>query len=248
MKLDTVPPAIGNALLETWRREGYSTGTLHLRRKYLKQLLRYLVECGAPRAIALGLTRVKKSPPRTVIATAAELDALARHADGWMNCWLAITAGHGLRFAEAHRLAAVHFDAANGTIKYPTKGGETNELPATNELQRFFALAPASPDPHTPLIERLAGKPLTEPAIRWAWRCLLKKAKVNPNLHPHDLRRTIAVRTMDLTKDMRLAQHILGHQSLATTALYLAHRDPAKIRPLLEELRQWTPPAGEPTQ
>ena len=80
-----------------------------------------------------------------------------------MACWLEITAGHGLRFSEARRLAAIHFAQDTGTIKFPTKGGDVNELPATEALQRFFARpqlrtirtnrssrgSPAKPSAHT---------------------------------------------------------------------------------------------------
>ena len=248
LTLDQLTANIGSQLIETWRKREYASATIHMRRKYLKQLFRHLADCGASRALSDRLPKVRAPRPRTTIATVAELQALAQHAEGWMTCWLAITAGHGLRFAEAQRLAAIHFDATEGTIKFPTKGGEMNELPATDELQRFFALAPASTDPHEPLINRIAGRKLSKDIIHREWHKLLKKSGVNPLLHPHDLRRTLAVRTMDSTKDMRIAQHVLGHQSLATTALYLAHRNPEKIRPLLEELRRWTPAAGEPKQ
>jgi integrase len=246
--LDTISPNIGNALIELWRRREYAVGTMYLRRKYLKQLLRHLVDCGANRAILGGLTRIRQPKPRDVIATDAELQALRKHAKGWLACWLEIAAGHGLRFTETRRLAAVHFNEAQGTICYPTKGADFNQLPATATLQNFFSTAPASADPHEPLIERIAGHTLSPDMIRDAWKKLLAAAGITRPIWPHDLRRTLAVRTMNATHDIRDAQHILGHQSLATTAHYLAHRDPDKLRPLLEELRKWTPAAGEPTQ
>lgn len=244
LTLDELTANHGNTVIEGWRSRGLSTHTICTRRKYLKNLLRHLTDCGAPRSLAERLTKTKTPRPRQTIATSEELKALSGTATGWLAVWLEITAGHGLRFSEAQRLADIHFDAGQQTIKFPTKGGETNELPATAALQEFFYNAPPTTDAHEPLIERYAGHKLSIFLIRKAWRKLLAKAGCNPNLRPHDLRRTLAVRSMDSTNDMRVAQHVLGHQSLQTTALYLAHRDPGKIRPLLEELRKWTPAAG----
>ncbi len=210
----------------------------------MKQLLRHLADCGANRVILHGMTRIRQPKPRDIIATDDELKRLTTSAKGWMACWLEITAGHGLRFSEARRLAAIHFAQDTGTIKFPTKGGDVNELPATEALQRFFREAPASNDPHEPLIARIAGEALSPHKIRSAWERLKKAAGVTTDLHPHDLRRTLAVRSMDSTHDMRIPQHILGHASLATTAIYLAKRNPEKVRPLLEELTKWTPAEG----
>ena len=246
--LDTVTPAIGNALLELWRTQGYAPRTIHTRRKFLKNLLRHLIDCGGNRALLNGLTKVREPRPRETIATDEELTALQNAATGWIACWFEIAAGHGLRFEEVRKLSAADYNEANRTILFLTKGGGINHLPATEKLQEFFRTAPAALDPHTPLIERIAGRPITTIVVRRAWKKLLAKAGITRHLWPHDLRRTLAVRTMNHTHDIRDAQRILGHASLATTAHYLAHQDPDRLRPLMEQLRNWLPAPGEPKQ
>lgn len=251
LTLNKLPPNIGTVLLSKWRADQYAESTVHLHRRYLRMLLSHLADCGANHAALRNLPKVRKPFPRTVIAEQADVDRLheaVKAEELWLQCWLEIAAGHGLRFSEIERLSAADFDEAKGTIKYKTKGGDTNELPATPALKEFIKNAPATTDPHEPIIQRLAGRYLCEAVIRRRWERLKKTAGVNLDINPHDLRRTLAVRSMDATNDMRVAQHILGHRSLQTTAEYLAHRDPEKIRPLLEELTKWTPAAGEPKQ
>ena len=234
--------------MEQWRKHGYAPATIAVHRTYLKQLLRYLVDCGAPAHIARSITRAPYAEPRTVIAEEGEIEKLRASAPKiprarWLPCFLEIIAGHGLRFTEAKKLCAAHYNPTDHTIKYMVKGRRFNQLPATQALQEFFRTAPPSDDPHKPLLERFHRKPVHEKAMRKKWKALLLAAGVNPNLNPHDLRRTIAVRSLDSTGDMRVPQQILGHENLATTGKYLMHRNPEKIRPLLEQLNKFTPAA-----
>lgn len=250
-------------ILEKWRLRGYAASTIHTRRKYLRMLLAHLVELGAPRFALRNLPKPKPGRPRAVIAEPDELSAIRaviatwtarKPANGepwiepWLPCWFEITAGHGLRFAEARRLCAANFNPSLQTITFIGKGHIEHTLPATPRLQEFFRSAPASPNPREPLIERIAGRALSDYFVYKGWKRVLKKAGITRDLHPHDLRRTLAVRSMNATKDIRIAQQILGHASIATTALYLEHTDPEKLRPLLEELTRWTPADGTKPQ
>ena len=176
-------------------------------------------------------------PPRTVIASDDEIKKLFTQAKPWMRLWLTLTAGHGLRFAEAHRLAPTHYNAQSNTITYRVKGNQTNTLPVSDDLKKFLDSIPPDTDPNTPLVEIAAGRPMTRHNIYEHWERLKKHAGVNRFLRTHDLRRTLAVKVYDLTHDLRAVQHTLGHGRLATTCLYLEHHDPEKIRPILNQLR-----------
>jgi integrase len=241
--LDQLTAETPRRLVARWQAEGYSQHYLHQKAMMLRAMLKHLIACGAPPRV-LEFPRVRGGKPREFVATVDELNALIAIAPlvaPWMPCWLAIAAGHGLRFAEVRRLAEIHFDKNTGVIHFPAKGATTNTLPATEELKHFFETAPPSRDPRQPLIERFAGTTLSQGQIRRAWKRMLSMTGTNPNLNPHDLRRTLAVRTYDLTKDLRIAQQVLGHSSIATTATYLAHRDPGQLRGLLEGLSQGKP-------
>jgi integrase len=59
------------------------------------------------------------------------------------------------------------------------------------------------------------------------WHRLIKLAGVREILRPHDFRRSAAEAVYAVTKDVRIAQALLGHQSIATTASYLGNRTTA---------------------
>ena len=48
------------------------------------------------------------------------------------------------------------------------------------------------------------------------------------------------MRLMDTTHDIRTVSHALGHDALASTLIYLAHRDTEKLRTELSA-HWWTP-------
>jgi integrase len=207
------------------------------------RFLRDLVEAGAPRAITLTLAAAREPLPRTVIATPDELARLQVAAGAWEKCFLAMTAGLGLRRGEAIRLAPANYDPRTNTIAYRTKGEQTNRLTATDELKAWFEqYGRGVSDPNTPLLELVAGKPIGNWLIEHAWERLTNKANVNPQLRMHDLRRTVAIRVYEATNDIRQAQHLLGHRHAATTFKYLANFERRKdITPLLNELRPTDP-------
>jgi len=254
LRVNQLDSNVPNRVVADWRKH-LGPRTLAIKARELRRLLAYLIHCGAPFHLMDTVTRPKYPGPRTVIATQEELAKLLAYAPPWQRCWLELTAVLGMRFAEARRLCRAHFNPAQKTITFPTKGNRTNTLPATDELQTFFRVAPRTDDPNTPLIDALAGREMTNEFLYKRWYELKAKAGVNPQLRPHDLRRTLAVSIYDLTKDIRAVQQTLGHQNLLTTCLYLEHHDPANIRPILAQLRpspdqlkRWTPPKGAPTQ
>ena len=94
-------------------------------------------------------------------------------------------------------------------------------------------------DPHESILVSLGMKKSDDPRklIGRRWREAIKKAKANPNLHIHDLRRTIATELYAHTKDLRAVQTLLGHRSMSSTILYIAPMDPDKLRSLMEEIK-----------
>jgi integrase len=215
----------------------WGIATVHTRRKYLAMLTAWLTASGANAQLRGCIPKTKAPQPRTVVAAPAELTALVENANPWMRCWLSLTAGHGLRFSEALRLCPADVDTSDQTMTYRTKGDRTNTLPMNDDLAPIAAAAQSPGNRLTPLIEIVAGRPITPKAVRDAWKALKKKAGANPWLRPHDLRRTLAVRLYESTKDMRAVQQTLGHKNLITTCIYLENRDNVNLRLLLNTLR-----------
>jgi integrase len=208
------------------------------------RFLRDLVDAGAPRAITITLARAREPEPRTIIATPDELARLQVAAAAWEKCLLAMLAGLGLRRNEALRLTPANYDTKSNTIAYRTKGEQTNRLTATDELRAWFEQYGTNvPDPNVPLLQLIAGHPIGTTRVNHAWRRLRKKARVNPELRMHDLRRTVAIRVFETTNDIRQTQHLLGHRHAATTLKYLANFERRKdITPVLNELRDLPDP------
>jgi integrase len=72
---------------------------------------------------------------------------------------------------------------------------------------------------------------------------LKKQLKIRRQITPHDLRRTTARRVYDNTRDLRIAQAVLGHSNLKSTLWYLQDNltevpisalELAKLNPLTE--------------
>jgi integrase len=235
MTIDQLTSETANQCIIRWRLQDYAAGTIHTRRKKLKFIIAWMIDCGAPRS-CLKLTKLRPPRPRVVIAEGDELERLFVHAKGWMDCWLIITAQHGLRFAEAQKLSRRNYNPEMGTITYRTKGESTNSIPASAELRVYLESITDQRLFSVPLIDVLAGESLSSFQVRNAWRNLKRRAQVNPDLRPHDLRRTLAVRLYNKTGDLRQVQNLLGHSNFATTCTYLEHRNPADLAAVLRDL------------
>jgi integrase len=154
-----------------------------------------------------------------------------------MRCWMEIAEGHGLRRAEALRLCPAQHSEQDNTITYRTKGELTNTLPVSPDLLAYFEMVKPVVDPNTSLIDLIAGRHITHDIFYKAWQQLKAKAKVNPQLRPHDMRRTLAQRAYHETKkDILAVQKLLGHESLMSTLLYLRSADPQNLGPLIDRL------------
>jgi len=235
-QINRLNPSIGNAVIETWRKDNYAPDTISTRRKNLAKFLRHLESIGAPAAISRDLTRVKHPRARTTIATPEEIARLRANASTWMRCWIAIAEGHGPRRSEALRLCPAQHNETQNTITFRTKGEGTNTLPVSDELRAYFEMVKPVADPNTPLVDLIAGRHITRDILYAEWQKLKTKAKVNPQLRPHDLRRTLAQRVYHETKDLLTVQQLLGHENLMSTLIYLQSADPQNLTPLINRL------------
>jgi integrase len=185
--------------------------------------------------------RVKRPQPRTVIATPQEIDALLRHAAPWMRTIILLALHAGLRRSDCMRVAPIHYSAEKRTITIEQKKtARTVVLPVTKTLADHLERIETA-DPTEPFYAALRGKPLRGTALDDHWRELKKKAGVNPGLWIHDLRRTAAVTLYQLTKDLTAVEAFLGHATLNATCGYLEHKDPAKLKPYLDQMWKFHP-------
>jgi integrase/recombinase XerD len=199
-------------------------------------IARALSNAGMPDA---KIPRAPAPRPCTIVPTPEELQRLIARAEPWMHLFLLLTSTLGLRFAEAASIGPSNWNREEGTITFRKKGGDMHKLPITPEIEQLFKLAPETEDPAAPFLFRLANKnhlKHTRDALRYHWKKLREAAGVRKEITPHAMRRLSAISLYQLTKDIRVVQHLLGHQSLGTTAWYLQHFDQEKLRPLLDQL------------
>jgi len=199
------------------------------------------------------------------------LAACSRGATGARNrALLVLLYRAGLRVGEALKLKAEHVDAVAGTVRVrdgkgtrPAKtrrdpkgaaGGPTRRKhaprtvavdPAAAELLAAWATKRAALGvPGTaPYLCTLDGRPVLPSYVRSLCKRLAEAAGVDSaRVHPHALRHTFAAELAREGKPMNLIQTALGHSSLATTSLYLAHVAPVELVNALRT-RLWNPSA-----
>lgn len=189
-------------------------------------------------------------PPRelrTRCATEAEANRLLTQGPSWLQLLVQLCLTLALRSGEAMRITEESWNRSAREISVRTKGGRARVLPITDEIEALMRVACMNDAPKdTPLVWRLAGprdgkwkRSIVTLQSNWhAWKKLLG---VDPQLRLHDLRRTRATQIYRQTRDVRLSQQFLGHESLASTAYYLAPWDTEQLRKMLHDL---TPPKG----
>ncbi len=230
--------AIPEALFARWRKR-YAPHTLNQRRYVLRSLLRWLAKMGGAPELASFDVRIQRPKPRQTTTTNQEVQAILRSAPIWLRLFVLLAYDCALRFSEALTLAPMNYNQDTRTITLKTKGGSDHTIPVSDDIRKIFDSLP-NPDPSTSWLEQLKGTPLTKHAVRYHWKRIRAKTRINPRLTPHDLRRTAATQLYDLTRDIRAVQTLLHHSTLKTTVEYIVDRDPETLRPLLQQLRSPT--------
>ncbi len=230
-----IAPEHLNLLVTRWKQR-YAHNTVVTSRKYLKLLAQAIETNGGPPALHKHIQKVGGQRPRTVIATPADIAKLRAAAPRWLDAAILLALHAGLRRSDLLRITPAAYHAPTQTIQMLMhKTGQSLCVPASAELQALF-LSLESAFPHTPVLETLRGKPITNAALDKQWSRLKKKAGVPRGLWLHDLRRTLAVSLYEVSKDLRVVEQMLGHASLQSTIHYLEHRDAQKLKPYLEAL------------
>jgi integrase len=159
-----------------------------------------------------------------------QLAALRAAAPPWLRLFILLCWQTALRFSEAIAVTPRSFNPERNTATIRTKGDKVRTIPLTEEILELIRPT-LEGDPDKSCVALLKGTRCSPGAIRSAWCQLCKRLKIE-NVNPHDLRRTTATRLYWKTKDIRLVQQYLGHDSMTSTLRYLA---PLKE----EELREY---------
>lgn len=234
---------VGKDEVRAWQQRigRLSTAT---RRLYLSTVHLFLQWCAEegygdldPTAV---LPRVKEPRRAPRARTAPEVAALYRVARTQrQRTIIALMVQMGLRPCEVARLEVADWDRSGGTLFVRGKGGHERVLPvpevAAAELAAYRIGMPAS----GPMIcDRGDRRPLTPQYVSEIICGLLRlsgvKRRSGDGVTTYTLRHTAASDVLDRCGNVRTVQQMLGHQSLATTEIYLRRASLDQLRAAMD--------------
>lgn len=227
-----MPAMVPMSMLESWKVK-HRPSTAKNYRYELQIILTALHSAGAP---AILLRRLPRPTARGVTASPEELVKLFRDPPAWLRLYMLLYFQCGLRSSETLEVTPRNWNRENGTVTIRVKGGRTRAVRISDDVAMMLHTA-GDPDPDTPFLWTIRGRPLTLGGLRRAWERHKAKTGVNPNLTAHDLRRTSATIIYTGTKDLRAAQELLGHKNLTSVLAYLAPLHPDDARKYQELLQ-----------
>jgi integrase/recombinase XerD len=166
--------------------------------------------------------RAAKRPrrqPRPI--TRVQFDRLLESADSDMRAMLLLGGLAGLRVHEIARFRGRHIDPEARTLDVTGKGGAMYVLPAHDAIIRHAGSMPNGywfPSPHG---RHVGGRTVSE-------RIRLHMIRNRVPGTPHCLRHFYGTELVNGGADLRVAQELLRHSSLQTTAIYVQASDSRK--------------------
>lgn len=176
------------------------------------------------------------------ILTVEEIDAMIASIDPESNEALRNRAimetlyGCGLRVSELINLEISRIHASEGFIDVTGKGDKQRLVPISEvalgcideylKERKFMQVKPGS---ENIVFLNRRGSQLTRVMIFYIIKNLAECAGIQRNISPHTLRHSFATHLLEGGANLRAIQMMLGHESLATTELYL-HLDNSHLR------------------
>jgi site-specific recombinase XerD len=139
----------------------------------------------------------------------------------------------GLRVAELVHLTPCDFDPDSGGLHVRGKGSRERRVFVTDPRLRKVLSALARRAGADYLLSN-DGKSWTTQAARRLLRRFAEEVDLEKRVTPHMLRHTCATLLLEDGVDLRFLQRLLGHENIATTAIY-AHVGDVGLRAALEQ-------------
>ena len=177
-----------------------------------------------PRALSRGEARL--------LADAAWRDA-GTQGGGPFAAAVLLMLSVGLRVGELVRLRPCDYDRDGGGLHVRGKGRRERRVFVVDPRLAALLGSLAARD-QAPSLCGPAGRDWTPQAARRQLRLFAAEAGVARRVTPHMLRHTCATLLLEDGVDLRVLQRLLGHENIATTALY-AHVGDSGLRRALEQ-------------
>ncbi|MDE6311441.1 MAG: tyrosine recombinase XerD [Muribaculaceae bacterium] len=163
-------------------------------------------------------------------------NALAPPLDARNRAIIEMLYGSGLRVSELCNLTLgrVHID--EGIVLVEGKGSKERLVPLSATARRALAdympermQADAKPGEEGIVFLNSRGRRLSRVMVFYIVRDLAAAAGVKKTVSPHTLRHSFATHLLEGGANLRAIQQMLGHESIATTEIYL-HLDTTQLR------------------
>jgi integrase/recombinase XerC len=129
----------------------------------------------------------------------------------------------GMRRAELAGVRLSDVDLAERTIRVTGKGNKERVVvinrAAAAAIEGYLRIRPSSPDPA--LFLGRGGKALTPKHVWRIFRTIYRISGIQKHATPHTLRHSFATHLVENGVDLETVRELLGHESLATTGVYL---------------------------
>lgn len=149
--------------------------------------------------------------------------------------------GSGLRVSELVGLRISRMSLEQGYMLVEGKGEKQRIVPlspvAMDLIKEYITIrnsGPVKKGAEDILFLNRRGAPLTRVMVFYIIRDLAQMAGIEKNVSPHTLRHSFATHLLDGGANLRAIQEMLGHESIATTEIYL-HLDRSRLRQELLE-------------
>jgi site-specific recombinase XerD len=214
------------------RERGLAPATVRRRLAAARSLLRHRTREGARTAGVrdVPLPKAPQAPPHAL--TSEQTILLVEHPDTTPlglrdRAVLELLYGAGLRVSELCGLRPGDLDAELGLVRVLGKGGRERVVPcggqAVRAVERYLARSRTHlgtrQDPDALLINNRGGR-LTRRGVFLIVRRHAEPLDLPEWVGPHALRHAFATHLVEGGCDLRTVQELLGHQRIATTAIY----------------------------
>jgi len=129
----------------------------------------------------------------------------------------------GMRRAEVAGVRLADVDLAERTIRVTGKGNKERTVvinrTSAAAIDAYLRVRPQSADPR--LFLGRGGKGLTPKHVWRIFRAIYRISGIQKHASPHTLRHSFATHLVENGVDLETVRELLGHESLATTGVYL---------------------------